>query len=87
MLPPGEASSQGDGGTLHQYINWNLGKNQVGEKGSKGLSMGDWPLLKEIGLGKNVLTKMATSWARREWPTSPRQSGGQSRKFGLVMKW
>ena len=54
----------------------------MGEKGSKGLSRGDWPLLKEISLGTNVLTKVRTNWGRREWPTSPRPSGGRSRKFG-----
>ena len=58
MLPPGEVASQGDGGALPQYINCNLWANQVREKGSKSLSRGDWPLLKEIGLGTNVLTKV-----------------------------
>ena len=53
VLPPGEAGSQGVGSVLPQYTSCNLGNNQVGEKGSKGLSRGDWPLLKEIALGIN----------------------------------
>ena len=47
----------------------------MGEKGSKGLSRGDWPLLKKIDLGTNVLTKVGTSWGRRESPTYPRANG------------
>ena len=69
------------------YINCNLDYNQVGEKGSKGLSRGDWPLLKEIILGKNVLRKAGTNWGSRERPTSQRPSGGGLRQLGLVMKW
>ena len=82
MLPPGEAASQGAGGALPQYISCNLGGNLVGEKGSKGLSRGDWPLLKEINLSTNVLTKTIITWGRRDWLTSPKPSGGRSRKYG-----
>ena len=81
VLPPGEAIGQEVGDALPLYINCDLGSNQVGEKGSKGLSRGDWPLLKEIGLGTNVLTKPGTSWGRREWAISPRPGGGGSRKL------
>ena len=54
----------------------------MGEKGGKGLSRGDWPLLKRIYLGTKVLTKVGISWGRREWLTSPRFNGGRSRHLG-----
>ena len=58
-----------------------LGSNKVGEKGSKGLSKGDWPLLNKINLSTNVLKKTRTSWGKRDWPTFPRPGGGGSREF------
>ena len=63
------------------YISCNLGGNQVGEKGSKGLSRGEWTLLKVIYLSTNVLTKTGIRWGKRELPTSPRPGGGGSREF------
>ena len=49
------------------------------EKGSKGLSRGNWPMLKEIYLGTIVFKKVVTYWGRREWPISPRPGGGESK--------
>ena len=39
------------------YINCNVGDNQIGEKGSKGLSRGNWPFLKVISLGNYCVYK------------------------------
>ena len=52
----------------------------MGEKGCKGLSMGNWPSIKENDLGNVKLTKVGISWERREWHISPKQNG-KSRKL------
>ena len=78
MFLSGEAGSQGDGSGLSSYISEHLERNQIGEKGCKGLSRGNWPSLKTICIGSMMLTKVTTSWRRREWPIYPRRNGERS---------
>ena len=62
----GSVKGQGDGIVIPQYINCNLVGNKIGEIGCKILSAGKWPLLKEVYLGKYLLTKVGTSSGGRE---------------------
>ena len=66
VLPHREARCLGDGSPLPLYMKKNLVDNKIGQKGCKGLSRGNWPSLTEIDLGINKLTKVGTSWRRRE---------------------
>ena len=79
MFLSGEARSLADGSDLPSYNSEHVEKNQVGDRGCKGLSRGNWPSLLTICLGDNKLEEKGLAHlSKAEW--------GEVNRFQLSKK-